>query len=205
MNSGNSNINSLNIETKLSLLMRSVYSAINWKLARWPYQKSIAEELDGVQVHMVSILQRLPRLEGEDGVSWSRRSLRLARNSCSTIGLWSEAWARRAIDWHDHIMRRPSILKDLFMCQNSDWLQARRSLFVPSHGSGSGHYSIHSGRTDTRLFPGQPPPRWESGIKLARSFLDTRSMGVRGNNALSLGNRIRQAAIRIRELFNRPP
>ena len=205
MNSGNLEINSLKIETKLSLLMRSVYSAINWKLARWPYQKSIAEELDGVQVHMVSILQRIPRLDGEDNVSWTRRSRRLARNTCSTIGLWSEAWAGKVIDWHDHVMRRPSILKDIYMCQNSDWLQARRALFTPARPSASSRFSIHAGKNDTRISAGQPPPRWEAGINLARSFLVTQGMSTRGSNALSLGHRIRQAALLIRELFNRPP
>ena len=185
--------------------MRSVYSAINWKLARWPYQKSIAEELDGVQVHMISILQRIPRLDGEDNVSWTRRSRRLARNTCSTIGLWSEAWAGKVIDWHDHVMRHDCIMKSLVQHKNSAWLQTQRSYFVSSNGSTSTRNSLLAGRTGTRADGGRPQPRWESGISLARSLLQTRDVSARGNNSLSIGSRIRQAALLVAEFFNRPP
>ena len=103
MNSGNPKINSLNFETKLLLFMRAVYSTVNWKFSRWPYQKSVADELDAMQSHMVSILLRIPRSGSEDWVMWARRSRRLARSLIVRIGSWSEAWAQRTISLHEHV------------------------------------------------------------------------------------------------------
>ena len=91
-NSGAINSNAFNFETKLSLLLRSVYSAINWKFSRWPFQKSIAFDMDKLQVNMVSILSRIPRANSENIASWLRRRGQAARNVCSRMGFWSESW-----------------------------------------------------------------------------------------------------------------
>ena len=69
----------------------------NWKFSGWSYQKSVADELDAMQSHMVSILLRIPRSNSEDWVMWARRSRRLARSLIARIGSWSEAWAQRTI------------------------------------------------------------------------------------------------------------
>ena len=70
-NSGSVQMHDFNFETKLSLLMRTVFCVVNWKFSRWPFSKTIAVEMDSMQVNMVSILSRLPKLDSEDW-AWER-------------------------------------------------------------------------------------------------------------------------------------
>ena len=72
-------------------------------------------------------------------------------------------------------------------------------------GSASSRNSLQAGRTGTRLNIGRPQPRWEAGVDLARSFLAGRGHHLRGGNSLSVGSRIRSAALRLAELFVNPP
>ena len=203
-NSGNLRIKSLSIETKLSLLLRTVFCTVSWKFSRWPFQKSVAVEMDNMQSHMVSIFIGIPRGDSEDWVSFVRRRRRLARNLCSRIGTWSEAWARRVISWHEHVMRGSWVLSDLIQWKNSEWLEEQRARFVSSN-SLSSRNSLRAGRTGTRCNNGRPQPRWEEGVALARSFLESRPHALIGDNALSVGTRIRQALELMSEFFNRPP
>ena len=181
--------------------MRTVFCVVSWKVSRWPFQKSLAVEMDAMQTHMVSILSRIPKHDSEDWVGWIRRSRRLARNVCARIGFWSEAWARRTISWHEHVMRHPGILKDLLLWHNSDWLQAMRAHFVAQNGSEYTRNSFLAGRTGTRADGGRPQPRWDEGITLARAFLNSRSQSINGSNALSVTSRIREAVSQIYEFF----
>ena len=50
-----------------------------------------------------------------------------------------------------------------------------------------------AGRTGTRLNIGRPQPRWEEGVALAESVLQTRDSTVRGNQPLGIATRIREA------------
>ena len=155
-----------------------------------------------MQTNMVSILSRLPKLDSEDWVGWLRRKRRLARNVCSRIGFWSEAWAKRQIDWHEHVMRASGVLKDLLLSRNSDWLQAQRSRFVAERGSASSRNSVLAGRTGTRANGGKPQQRWEAGICLARAFLRSRQVSRCNTNALSVSSRIRNAVSEVYQFFN---
>ena len=121
-NSGNVQINSCNFETKLSLLLRSVFCTVNWKFSRWPFAKSIAVELDAMQVNMVSYLTRLPRGNGEAWIPFVRRRRRAARNLCSPIGMWSVDWAKRCISWHEHVIRSNNISSELVKYKDAAWL-----------------------------------------------------------------------------------
>ena len=112
------------------------------------------------------------------------------------MGFWSESWARRQLSWHDHIMRSEGVMKELLLWRNSDWLQAQRSHFVASNGSASSRNSLLAGRTGTRLHGGKPQLRWDAGVALARYFLESRSLSVVNDNALSVSSRIRQAVFR---------
>ena len=158
-----------------------------------------------MQVHMVSILIRPPQADWEDHISYRRRRLRLARNMCSQIGMWSETWAKRVISWHEHNMRAPSVLRDLVLYRDANWLQSQRWHYVVASGAAAIRNTIFAGRTGTRANIGRPQMRWEAGIALARSFLEGRRISVCGKNSLSVGSRIRNAAILLAEAFNRPP
>ena len=199
--SGAINSNAFNFETKLSLLMRTVFCTVNWKFSRWPFQKSIAVEMDKLQVNMVAMVSRYPKLASEDWVGWIRRKRRLARNICQRIGFWSEAWALRQVKWHEHVERSPGVLKDLLLYHSSNWLQSMRSRLVPANGSESIRNSVLAGRTGTRNNDGKPQPRWNAGIELARAYLQSRGICQRNSNAISVSSRIREAVTYIRDQF----
>ena len=90
-------------------------------------------------------------------------------------------------------MAASGVMKDLLLIRNSDWLQARRSRFVPQSDSATDRNSLLAGRTGTRANGGKPQQRWDAGISLARSFLRSRSGSLCSNNALSVSTRIRNA------------
>ena len=206
-NSGSNDLHSVNFETKLSLLMRTVFCTVNWKFSRWPFQKSIAVEMDKLQVNMVAMVSRYPKLASEDWVGWIRRKRRFARNILQRIGFWSEAWALRQVNWHEHVERSPGVLRDLLLYHNSNWLQSMRSRFVPANGADGTRNSVLAGRTGTRTDDGKPQPRWEAGIELARAYVQSRGTCQRNKNAISVSSRIREAVSYIKEQFfsGRPP
>ena len=140
----------MNAEGKARLLQRTVIASFLWKVSRWPFQKSVAIEMDNMQSHMVSIFIGIPRGDSEDWVSFVRRRRRLARNLCSRIGTWSEAWARRVISWHEHVMRGSWVLSDLVQWKNLEWLEEQRARFVSSNSLTSRN-TLRAGRTGTRL------------------------------------------------------
>ena len=200
-NSGSYKVQGGDIETKLSLLLRTVFCTVNWKFSRWPFQKTVAVEMDAMQVNMVSMISRVPKNDSEDWVTWVRRRRRLARNVCGRIGFWSEAWAKRTIEWHEHIQRHPGVMRDLLMWHDSHWLQAQRSRFVAADGSATTRNSLIAGRTGTRASGGRPQPRWEEGIGLSKSLLNTRGITLNGSNALSISSRIREAVSQVYQFF----
>ena len=198
-NSGSFRIRAIGIEAKLSLLLRSVFCTVNRKFSRWPFAKSVAIELDAMQVNMVSYLMRLPRLDSEDWVTWIRRRRRVARNLCSRIGMWSEDWANRCISWHEHVLRCNNISSHLVQYKNSEWLRHLRGQWVGGRLFSNSRNSVLAGRTGTRLNVGKPQQRWETGIELARKFIASRRNQARNSNSLSVGSRIRDAALRLAE------
>ena len=123
-----------------------------------------------------------------------RRRRRLARNLVSKIGFWSEAWARRTISWHEHVMRTTGVMRSLVELRNSDWLEAQRAQFVVQTGSSASRNSLTAGRTGTRCNIDRPQMRWLAGINLAKGFLESRRSTTRGES-LSVGSRIRQAVL----------
>ena len=72
----------------------------------------------------------------------------------------------------------------------------QRAQFVPSNSTGS-RLSVVAGRTGTRCNSGRPQTRWEDGLKLANEVLKTRATSLKGNNAVSIGTRIREAFLEL--------
>ena len=147
---------------------------------------------------------RIPRSDFEDLDTFCRRKNRLARNVCQKIGFWSEDWARRFLNWHEHVGRSRGVLKDLLQWKDSGWLQMQRSRFVSSNGSAYSRNSLTAGRTGTRARGRKPQPRWEAGVSLARAYLDSRGISQRGANAITVSSRIREAARAVRRFFVGP-
>ena len=72
----------------------------------------------------------------------------------------------------------------------------QRAQFVPIN-SISSHLSVVAGRTGTRCNIGRPQMRWEDGLKLAREVMSSRATSLKGNNALTIGTRIRNAFLEL--------
>ena len=191
-NAGSRNARMIPSEQKLRLQSRTVLASFSWQIGRWPYQKTIAVEMDALQNRMVAIIQRLPRHSEDSIESWWRRRCRQARLTCARIGNWSILWAKRVLAWHKHVQReesRGTINSMLLEFHNDEWLWHRRAAFVPENGSQSTRLSVIAGRTGTRASSGPRQPRWEQGVSLAKQVLQTRETHARNTNPLSIANR----------------
>jgi hypothetical protein len=189
----------LSVDHKNRLLDRSVLSKANWKLARWPFQKTIAIEFDATQAAMTRKLLLCARKDGEDADSYDRRRKREARNFCARRGTWSRLWAKRVISWEAHFSRSgsrhvgyPHPCLCIYKFHDSEWLLHQRSEFVNSR------CSLTAGRTGTRLNVGRPQVRWEDGFNTARILLDSRVASVQGNNMLSISTIFRETFSTVR-------
>ena len=78
----------------------------------------------------------------------------------------------------------------------------KRSQWVASEGGANARVSMRAGRTGTRLNIGQPQPRWEEGVALAKTVLGSRDTTLIGNQPLSIGSRIRNAMSTLHRFFD---
>ena len=183
--------------TKAFLLYRAVVCLFLWKISRWPFQTSIAQELDATQCQMLAyILPCEPRLT-ETIDQFCRRRLRQARNVACQAGLWSLVWARRNIEWENHVLRGVDyghFCCPLILFHNQHWLSMQRSIFVNSQNS------LFAGRTGTRLNIGRPQTRWATGIDNANAAINARQTHTRGSNSFSVGTRLREAISQLRNI-----
>ena len=184
---------------KAMLIYRTVLACVLWKVSRWPWQKTVALELDAIQCKMLLIILPCVRSYTEDLDTFCRRRARQARNVANKCGLWSIVWAKRVIAWNAHV-RRGAIyahpVPRLLEHHNSVWLMNQRSQFVSEF---SIRNSVFAGRTGTRLNVGHPQVRWSDGLSVAASVCEGRSESQRGANSLSIATRIREAVSALRE------
>ena len=127
-----------------------------------------------------------------------RRRSRQARNVANKVGLWSIAWCQRLVNWSRHLDRSASYAhpcSSLIKMHDSTWLMHARSQWI---GEFSIRNSMFAGRTGTRLNIGRPQIRWQDGLKVAHSVLDSRDLSIKGSNSLSIAKRIRESLIDIR-------
>ena len=157
---------------KVKLLQRSVLAFFQWKLSRWPFQKTIAIEIDALQCQMLAIIMQLPRSIHESIDQYCRRRRREARNLASECCFWSTLWARRVIKWDEHVqrgVRHKHVVARFLNFQDANWLQRRRSEWVSADTPEvHGRNSLTAGQTGTRLNVGRPQVRWDVGVVVAR-------------------------------------
>ena len=91
---------------------------------------------------------------------------------------------------HKHVCYHLANFKD------AQWLMHERAKFV-STVSTDCRNSCLAGRTGTRLNVGRSQPRWQEGISLAEEVLNNRNIALKGQNALTIGSRIRNALLHI--------
>ena len=80
------------------------------------------------------------------------------------------------------------ICASLLDYKDSQWLFHERAKWVQVNDS---RLSVLAGRTGTRCNVGRPQPRWQDGLKFAREVKNSRAISFKGNNAVSIGIRIR--------------
>ena len=101
------------------MLSRTVMSWIAFKLSSWPHQNSFAAESDALQIRIIGILLREPKLLDEMWEQWLRRRNKVASANCFEVGrwlfIWAKAAAKRCIAWHDHIHKGVSCLPKSFL------------------------------------------------------------------------------------------
>jgi len=197
-NAGNKKCSHLQPTQKALLIYRTVFSTVLWKLSRWPFQKSIAEELDASQCQMLALVLPCVRAQVEDLDTYYRRRARQARNVASKCGMWSISWCDRLVSWHEHLKRAGAYqhpCTKLLKLHDSNWLMFQRSLWVSERDSRN---SVLAGRTGTRLNIGRPQVRWQDGLSVAESVRKSRGVSIKGNNALSISSRIRESLNELR-------
>ena len=206
-NSGSKACTRVNSAGKARLLQTTVVSNFLWKISRWPFQKSIAVELDSLQCRMMSFI--LPCIRGitESIDHYCRRRLRQARNVSQQIGLWSNLWCKRVINWEDHISRgerNNHFCTRLLKFHGRSWLWQQRTDYVPenSQNANGTRNSLFSGRTGTRMNIGRPQPRWQEGAAIARIASESRGISIRGQNARTIGTIIKEAVDAARIFVN---
>ena len=108
-------------------------------------------------------------------------------------------WCERVIGWHDHVQR--ALIYNhpcarLLNYHDLTWLQHKRAEWVSEHDTRN---TLLAGRTGTRATGGRPQMRWAQGLDIAKTVSGGRSLSIKGGNALTIGNRIREALISIRD------
>ena len=153
----------------LTLLSRSVYPVLNFRVSRWPPQKIISQELDQTQAHMVASILRYRPSPGEDLGAFHRRRMRDARAIAATNGRWSSRWFDRFERWNEHLHRHPDHSSTrLLAWKDAAWLRERRATSAASNPNRWNAWSCLAGRTDTRCCSGYVAQRWESGREYGR-------------------------------------
>ncbi len=181
-------------------LYRTVLACISWKLSRWPFRKSIAEELDRVHCQMLAFVLPCARLVTETIDQYCRRRCTNARNVAMHAGMWSDIWCKRIINWNYHLERACNynhMCSRLLKYHDAVWLQSQRAKWVSENDSRN---SIVAGRTGTRACGCRPQVRWSDGIQTAVALREASSRTVKGNNAKTIGSRIQEAVKSLRFL-----
>jgi len=134
----------------------------------------------------------------EDIDTFCRRRARQARTVANSVGLWSIVWCQRVIAWSAHLKRAALYqhpCTKLLNLNAATWLMTMRSQWVSVTGTRN---SVLAGRTGTRLNIGRPQVRWTDGLSVALEVVKVRQESLKGNNALSISTRIREALSELR-------
>ena len=147
------------IQHKLKLLQRVILPIVAYRCTRWPYQKTYAKELDALQTKMIAVLTPEVRWPDEELGMYIKRRNQMASRLAGGLGRWSRVWAKRVINWHDHLCRArnaKSLTSRIFLWHGAAWLREQRLL----HGTSS-----IGGRTRTRLpVSAFVERRWEESV-----------------------------------------
>ena len=136
---------------------------------------------------------------------WIRRRAHIARLVGAKLGMWSELWARKVIDWHEHSIRGDaydSFVSRALAIRDNNWLISRRLSYVAENGAPDARRTPRAGRTGTRLSGlGKVQIRWEVGVQTVQVLLNSRSESLRGGRSIGIGTRIKEVGAFIHSFF----
>ena len=179
-NAGHSRAQHLPPLARVSLIHKTVQPCFLFKCSRWPFQRTIADELDKTQRSMVEICVPCHILPHEDTNTYIRRRHRQASKICSAAGNWSTVWAERVVSWQEHVARGINYghpVAGLLRHQDAAWLVAQRLRTRPT-----ARYSLRSGELGRRVCRSRPQPRWDESIQLAQSIKTSCSNACNDNS-----------------------
>ena len=153
-------------ETAQANFMRaSLRSIAAFRWSRWPWQKTYAQQLDGLQRHIIGCMRPLSPLPGEDAPTYFKRKHLASTCVADRWGKWSTQWAKSVTTWDAHIGRAHDTKNwtlPLTQFHGEGWLNRQR--FENSQRN-------QWGRTRTRTSAGRPATRWHEGVLAAHNLL----------------------------------
>ena len=159
-----------NTAKKLALLRRWTLPRLEFVMPRWAFTKDRANDLDKLQLKMISKLVRITRDRAEDRKSYFGRRDQVCETLAEQSGRWSVLWADRLLRWSDHLRRERnagSWASKLLRTEDAAWLRLQRLPFVCAARS------LLAGATATRVLAERPKARWEEALDAALAHAQT--------------------------------
>jgi len=152
------------------LLNRVVRPLLSYRASCWPWQPSVAAELDLVQTKMLAMTSLCPKRPDESLDTYFARRVRQAKKQAAEDQLWSAHWRLRFCAWNNHLQRHPSHQATLFLSyRDEQWLQSKRAPYAVQRISASFRpWTMTAGRTNTRATR-KVQPRWQESASRAAS------------------------------------
>lgn len=142
---------------KLRFLKSSVQGIAQFRWSRWPFQRTYAKRLDGIQRKMLAHMFNITPHQGEPYDAFVQRRHVHSGHLASQCGRFSQAWAGSLLSWSAHVNRRHDTgtwSAAILDWHNTTWLTQRRLL----------HSSANESRTQTRAYRGCVQKRWEESL-----------------------------------------
>ena len=92
-------------QLKAKLLASATRPILSFRVSRWPFQVSKAQQLDRIQRRMLAIMLNLQPLPGQDAIAFKRWRAREAGRLQREVGPWSRLWASNVQSWSEHSAR----------------------------------------------------------------------------------------------------
>ena len=152
-------------KTHMNAMNKFVVPVGAWRWSRWPPQRHYATELDKVQKSMCSAFFHIAPASGETGLEYIKRRNREIKHGLRNQTKFSTIWKQRAQAWHSHLLRHDEHhATKLMKWHDAAWLQAQRYKHLPQFSIKQRCWTVHAGRTDTRISAGNVHMRWEQGL-----------------------------------------
>ena len=149
---------------KYRFLSSCVRTIAHFRWSRWPFTKTYAAKLDGLQRKFLTALMQIRPNVGEPYDAFVQRRHITGGHLASACGRWSRAWAHSVITWDAHVRRAHDSgawSHALLDCQPETWLDLQRWW----------HSALGESRTRTRAYRGHVHQRWSAGVNLAGEYV----------------------------------